>query len=263
LRFWFASVRYLVRRSVFVAPIFDSLSLYCFARIAAHRFWLRRFGLSVHWPSPGSVASALVFLRSSSEPLGARVVPVGGASSVFLSLPPNPSIKRTASGSRLSQTLGGMKIERAAVTDAPRISALIRELSKPFLVSPSGEGAEPFFAAISEAAIHGYVSAGNFEYYVAEAQGQLAGVVALRDSSHLFHLFVAEPFQGQWLGSKLWQVVKARAIQSGNPGKFTVNSSLNALPVYEKFGFIASGPVVQTHGVVFQPMQLSLAQNAA
>ena len=155
-----------------------------------------------------------------------------------------------------------MNIERATVADASRISALIRELSKPFLVSPSGEGAESFFAAISESAIHGYVSASNFEYFVAEVQGQLAGVVALRDNSHLFHLFVAESFQGQGLGTKLWKMVSARAIQSGNPGKFTVNSSLTALPVYEKFGFIASGPVVQTHGVAFQPMQLSQAHNA-
>ena len=156
-----------------------------------------------------------------------------------------------------------MKVERATVADAPRISALIRELSQPFLVSPSGEGAEPFFAAIGESAIQGYVSASNFEYFVAEAQEQLAGVVALRDNSHLFHLFVAEPFQGQGLGSKLWLMVKTRAIQSGNPGKFTVNSSLNALTVYEKFGFVASGSVVQTHGVAFQPMQLSPAHNAA
>lgn len=116
----------------------------------------------------------------------------------------------------------------ATVADASRISVLIRELSRPFLVSPSGEGAEPFFAAISESAIKGYVSASNFEYFVAEAQGLLAGVVALRDNSHLFHLFVAEPFQGQGLGGKLWQMVKARAIQSGNPGEFTVNSSLGA-----------------------------------
>ena len=156
-----------------------------------------------------------------------------------------------------------MKVERASIADAPRISALIRELSRPFLVSPTGEGAEPFFAAISESAIQGYVSAGNFEYFLAESQGQLAGVVALRDNSHLFHLFVAEPFQSKGLGSKLWQMVKAQAIQAGNPGRFTVNSSLNALPVYEKFGFVVSGAVVQTHGVTFQPMQLSHAHNAA
>ena len=156
-----------------------------------------------------------------------------------------------------------MRIEPATISDAPRISALILGLSKPFFVSPSGEGAEPFLAAIGETAIQGYVSASNFEYFVAEAQSQLAGVIALRDNSHLFHLFVAEPFQGRGLGSRLWQMVKARAIETGNPGKFTVNSSLNALPVYEKFGFAASGPVVQTHGVAYQPMQLSHAHNGA
>ena len=156
-----------------------------------------------------------------------------------------------------------MKFKRATFADAPRISALIRELSTPFLVSPLGEGAEPFFAAISEAALQGYISASNFVYFVAEEQGQLAGIVALRDNSHLFHLFVAEPFQSQGLGGKLWQMVKATAIQLGNPGMFTVNSSLNALPVYETFGFVASGPVVQTHGVAFQPMQFSQAHNAA
>ena len=154
-----------------------------------------------------------------------------------------------------------MNIERATVADASRISALIRELSKPFLVSPSGKGAESFFAAISESAIHGYVSASNFEYFVAEVQGRLAGVVALRDNSHLFHLFVAESFQGQGLGTQLWQMIKAKAIQSRNPSKFTVNASLNAVPVYETFGFMVSGPIVQANGVAFQPMQMSQAHD--
>jgi GNAT superfamily N-acetyltransferase len=155
-----------------------------------------------------------------------------------------------------------MNIERAAIADAPRISALIRTLSNPFFVSPTGDGAEPFLASVSESAIQGYISASNFEYLLAKKEDQLAGVIALRDNSHLFHLFVAQPFQGQGLGSKLWQVVKGKAVRQGNPGKFTVNSSLNARPVYERFGFVAGGPVVQAHGIAFQPMQLGQAQNA-
>ncbi len=153
-----------------------------------------------------------------------------------------------------------LNVERATPADAPRISALIGALSKPFLLSPSGEGAELFLASISESAIAGYVTAYNFAYFVAEVQGQFAGVVALRDNSHLFHLFhlfIAEPFQGQGLGRALWQMVEAHAIQLGNPGKFTVNSSLNAVPVYERFGFVAIDEVVQKHGVAFQPMQLN------
>ncbi len=163
----------------------------------------------------------------------------------------------------MDMTPNRMKVARAAIADAPGISALIRELSKPFLVSPCGEGAAPFFAAISPTAIQGYVSAGNFVYLTAKRGELLADVVALRDNSHLFHLFVAEPFQGQGLGHQLWHMVKAAAIQSGNPGKFTVNASLNALSMYEKFGFVANGSVVQTHGIAFQPMQLSDTQQVA
>jgi len=156
-----------------------------------------------------------------------------------------------------------MRIDLATVSDAPRISKLILGLSEPFFVSPSREGAKPFLAAIGETAVQGYISASNFEYFVAETHSQLAGVVALRDNGHLFHLFVAESFQGRGLGTKLWELIKAGAIQSGNPGKFTVNSSLNARPFYKKFGFVENGPVVQKHGIAFQPMQLSQSHNGA
>ena len=58
-------------------------------------------------------------------------------------------------------------------------------------------------------------------------------------------------------------MVEAAALQAGNPGKFTVNSSLNAVPVYQRFGFVANGPVVQKHGIAFQPMLLQLGENGA
>ncbi len=156
-----------------------------------------------------------------------------------------------------------MNIERATIADAAEISALIRSLSKPFLVSPTGEGSEPFYASVNESATAGYLSATNYSYFVARSQGQLVGVVAVRDNSHLFHLFVAEQFQGQGLGRKLWHLAKAEAMDLGNPGQFTVNSSLNAVPVYQSFGFVTTGPVVQKHGVAYQPMELRQGQNGA
>lgn len=155
-----------------------------------------------------------------------------------------------------------MKIERATAGDARRISELICELSRPFLVSSSGEGSEPFFASVSETAVRGNISAGNFSYFVATSNGQLAGVVAMRDNYHLFELFVAERFQGQGLGHKLWQLVKDNAIRSGNLGVFTVNSSLPAVPFYQRLGFAVNGAAVQAHGIAFQPMQCSPRQTA-
>ena len=154
-----------------------------------------------------------------------------------------------------------MRIEVATPADASEISELIVALSEPFYTSPSRIGAEPFLASVSPEAERGYLSAENFSYYVARSEGKLAGVVALRDSSHLFHLFVAKPFQGTRLASQLWSAVKSQAQQAGNAGSFTVNSSLNAIPVYERFGFVRRGEVQQMHGISFQPMQLVAGQN--
>jgi GNAT superfamily N-acetyltransferase len=165
---------------------------------------------------------------------------------------------------RLScQTLGAMRVEPATVSDAAEISALIVELSEPFYLLPSREGAEPFLSSVSAEAERGYMSAGNFSYYVAKSNNRLAGIVALRDNSHLFHLFVAKAFQGKGLASQLWRVAKAEAQQAGNPGEFTVNSSLNAVPVYERFGFVRQGEVQRMHGIFFQPMRLRSGQNGA
>lgn len=87
-------------------------------------------------------------------------------------------------------------------------------------------------------------------------------IIAIRDNSHLFHLFVAKEFQGRRLASQLWHIAKSNALIAGNPGSFTVNSSLNALAVYESFGFVREGEVQRMHGISFQPMRLSI-RNAA
>lgn len=154
-------------------------------------------------------------------------------------------------------------IEPASVSDAEGISALIAELSEPFFLAPSRDGAEPFLESVSVEAERGYLSAANFSYYVAKSKGRLAGVVALRDNSHLFHLFVAKSFQGRRLASMLWNVAKTKALQTGHCEEFTVNSSLNAVPVYEKFGFVRQGDVQRMHGIAFQPMRLSLKHDEA
>jgi ribosomal protein S18 acetylase RimI-like enzyme len=96
-----------------------------------------------------------------------------------------------------------MKVVAATVADAEEISKLIIELSEPFFLSPSREGAEPFIASVSKEAQRRYLSASNFSYFVAKENDKLAGFIALRDNSHLFHLFVAKEFQGKGLANQL------------------------------------------------------------
>ena len=133
-----------------------------------------------------------------------------------------------------------MQIRVAISADAKSISDLIQSLSQPFFTFPDGSGAELFLKSISKESIVKYIAAENFSYYVGEAEGRIIGVVAIRDNRHLYHLFVVASLQKKQLGRQLWEYAKRVAMSLGNPGEFTVNSSMNAVPVYEAFGFKAT-----------------------
>ncbi len=148
-------------------------------------------------------------------------------------------------------------IRAATPADAPAISALVLSLASYFLADPARpEAAEAFFATITPEAIAGYMDGGRFRYHVAEAGGELAGAVAIRDGAHLYHLFVARRFHRRGLATRLWEHARAEALTHGNPGRFTVNSSLHAIPLYEHLGFTASGAAMVKDGLAFQPMVL-------
>lgn len=139
--------------------------------------------------------------------------------------------------------------------DAAAISALIRQFAHEFTISADGSGAEQFLASVSTEAEAGYIADPRYRYIATYAGDALAGFIAMRDRSHVFHLFVAPQFQRLGLATRLWHAALASA-----PGlaDFTVNSSPAALPVYQRFGFAPTGAQVEMHGIRFVPMRMSL-----
>lgn len=151
-----------------------------------------------------------------------------------------------------------MEIRVATVTDAKTISEMICSLSHPFFTFPDGRDAEGFLRSIGENAVAGYISGENFSYYVGEEEGEIVGAIAIRDQKHLYHLFVLASCQRRQLGRQLWEHAKANALGFGNRGGFTVNSSLNAVPVYRAFGFEPTSRIRQANGISFLPMALTI-----
>ncbi|MFZ6712397.1 GNAT family N-acetyltransferase [Undibacterium sp. TC9W] len=158
------------------------------------------------------------------------------------------------------QTISGMNPELhfrdGLAADALIISQLIELFARDFCVNPDGSGADLFLQSVSESAELSYLSDSRYHYILALHGETLAGFIAMRDLSHLFHLFVHPSYQRQKLASKLWQRARQYAAAQGHTGSFTVNSSLNAIPVYECFGFLAKGEIVEMHGIAFLPMQM-------
>jgi len=152
-----------------------------------------------------------------------------------------------------------MLIRTATIDDAQAISELLVTLSRAHIAPAFGEeGRQILLNSMTPEAIEGFMAAG-FRYHVAVEEDRVVGVVGTRDESHLFHLFVADAFQGQGLATRLWHVGRDACLASGsNPGYFTVNSSLNAQQVYLHFGFEPLGGVREGGGVRDVPMRLEL-----
>src|SRR5471030_677966 len=118
-----------------------------------------------------------------------------------------------------------MILRAAGVDEAPLISALIAELMPYMTLDPDGAGAGSFIASMQTPAIAGYLAQQRYWYRSAWLDGELAGVVGVRDGSHLFHLFVARRFHGGGLARQLWQAAQASAAPDC---AWTVNASPHA-----------------------------------
>lgn len=152
-----------------------------------------------------------------------------------------------------------MNLRPGTTNDAAALADLIASFRHELADHPDGAGAEKFFESVSAQAERSYLASERYRYVVAEREGVLLGFIALRDGSHVFHLFVARQYQRTGVADCLWQEARAHALRSNVGGEFTVNASLRAVPVYRAFGFVAAGEMASAHGISFLPMRLSTA----
>jgi GNAT superfamily N-acetyltransferase len=146
-----------------------------------------------------------------------------------------------------------MLMRKAERGDAGAISALIHDLMPFMTLAPDGAGAEQFMLSMAAGAIERYVTGEEYQYWTGWLDGGLAGVVALRHGTHLFHLYVARRHHGQGHARQLWDTARA-ALPAGQA--MTVNASVYAVPMYRHFGFAATGPRIEQHGIAYVPMRL-------
>lgn len=151
-----------------------------------------------------------------------------------------------------------INIRKATASDAEKVSELIYSLMHLFLVEPDGKGAEHFLEMMKPAGLSTFFAQPNINYLLGEEDGAFCGVVAVRDHSHLQHLYIVPSFQGRGVGKYLWETARNQAIAAGNPEQFTVNAVLSAIPFYQRMGFASVGDVTLTGGLKCQPMKLSM-----
>lgn len=89
------------------------------------------------------------------------------------------------------------------------------------------------------------------KWYGAFDNGNLVGVLTMREPQHIGGFFVKADYQGKGFGRMLFEAMK------GDYGKqeFTVNSSPYAVKIYEHLGFIPTDNEQTVNGIRFTPME--------
>jgi GNAT superfamily N-acetyltransferase len=148
-----------------------------------------------------------------------------------------------------------MEFRAGLPSDAEAIADLIASFQSELTDDPSGAGADEYLTSVSVQAEREYLASSRYGYLLAFSGSQLAGFIAIRDGSHLFHLFVERAHQRRGLARLLWQQALRELCSPNSEGAFTVNSSLSAVPVYKAFGFTATDSTQRSHGISFLPMR--------
>ena len=113
-----------------------------------------------------------------------------------------------------------MQIRPLVDADIPAVSALVCAVARSCILHQSAQAAaQAFLAENDDAGLRGFLAQGHV-YHVALIDGELAGVVAVRDNSHLVRLFVATKRQRLGVARRLWQVARAEAIARGGYGVY-------------------------------------------
>ncbi|PHS16346.1 MAG: hypothetical protein COA86_11940 [Kangiella sp.] len=147
-------------------------------------------------------------------------------------------------------------IKPAVIEQAREISRLLNSLTKEFISKDCSEaGVKVLLNSMSEENIKMYVQS-DFYYVVAKIDKEIVGVIALKSENHIYHLFVSRRVQSNGIATQLWQYLENHANKKFNPKYFTVNSSNNAVGLYEKFGFVAESEAQTKNGVSSIPMKL-------
>ena len=84
--------------------------------------------------------------------------------------------------------------------------------------------------------------------------GQIVGVIATRDCSHIALMFVDKQYHRKGIAKQLYDTVLAEIRKNIDVTRVTVNSSPYAVNVYERLGFIKTDEQQELNGIIYVPM---------
>lgn len=149
-----------------------------------------------------------------------------------------------------------MQIRQLTQDDLPSACALCLDAFN-VAVAPSlsAQGVQTFTGLVSPQAFAERMTGDNL-LLVCVVQGELAGLIELKEGRHVAMLFVAPTWQRRGIGKCLMDA----ALLQARVQVVTVKASLSSVPAYERYGFAVAGEVGEIAGLVYQPMEKRLSR---
>ena len=88
--------------------------------------------------------------------------------------------------------------------------------------------------------------------------GEIIGVIATREISHIALMFVAKQHHRKGIARQLFDTVHEDVKSSAEVTKITVNSSPYAVKIYERLGFMKTNNQQEKDGIIYVPMAFTL-----
>jgi GNAT superfamily N-acetyltransferase len=140
---------------------------------------------------------------------------------------------------------------RADKDDAQHLRNLVSSLSHFYLSQDNLDLPQWFSASIGLDQFEARLESAEFTNIIAEIDNYIVGYISIQENNYLYHLFVAQKYQRKGIARQLWIEVQ----KTCSSLKYTVNSSIYAIPIYEKFGFIALESIREKDGIKYQLME--------
>lgn len=117
------------------------------------------------------------------------------------------------------------------------------------------EGVESFLDFISDSSLKRTFEAGECHLFAAYDNGHMAGMISLRNHTHISLLFIDAPYQKKGIGRQLIQYLESYVMLAQKGSFITVNSSPYAVDFYRRVGFMDTGGKQCSDGIWYIPME--------
>lgn len=152
-----------------------------------------------------------------------------------------------------------LEIRPAHVADADATIALVLRTFDEFIAPDySEEGVATFYAAITADNLVAAIDDGDI-ILLGLVDGILAGVVRVRDQTHISWLYVDKPYQSRGIGRQLITTAASQiGVRHPEATMVTLSSSPFALPIYRRLGFEVAGKETTKDGIRMTPMSAGM-----